>query len=339
MNKINSLFDPLSIKKFFGRKLLPLYPKYDRIGNIEIIPHKKNIWQKTYHVVVEFKTELMNKKGEVVYLPIFCTAHSSEPRENVFTSLKYLWDAGFYDDELSIPRPLFYSKYYNGTFYRGVEGANLYQYIRVNNRKEVDRIIPQAAFWFAKLHALPTDKAPNFNVENSRIETVYPGIPHILEKIRLDYPQYAEFYKQAYEIFDKKEKEFLASTERRWLVHGDAHPENIIKMSDRKIGVIDFTDLCLTDFARDLGAFLQQIEFMCDRKINDPEYTERVKKLFLDSYLERTGIKIDEELQKRIDNYYYWTAMRTSTFFLIKHDVEPERAAPIIERVKQGMAI
>lgn len=339
MNIILDLFDDKKLRKLFGRKLLPLYPGFDRLGNIEIIGHKKNIWQKTYHVVIEFKTELMNAKGDKIELPIFCTAHSNEPRQNVFASLKYLWDAGFDEEELSIPHPLFFSEYYNGTFYRGVEGQNLYQYIRENNRTEVEKIIPKASFWFAKLHALPTDQAPNFNVENSRIATVFPGIPHILEKIKNEYPQYSDFYNRVYAVLDKQEKDFLASTEQRWLVHGDAHPENIIKMSDRKIGVIDFTDLCLSDFARDLGAFLQQIEFMCNRKIHDNGYSEYIKKLFLDNYLRRAGITINDGLRARINTYYYWTAMRTATFFLIKYNPEPERAVPIIEVVKSGLNI
>jgi hypothetical protein len=49
-------------------------------------------------------------------------------------------------------------------------------------------------------------------------------------------------------------------------------------MSDKKIAVIDFTDICLSDFARDLGTFIQQLEFMANRKIGDHEYTEKIKK-------------------------------------------------------------
>lgn len=339
MNKIKDLFDRTKVIKLLKRKLLPLYPNFSEIKDLEIIDHKRNIWGSTYHVVLEFKTQFINHDNEIITLPIFCTAHSSEPRKNVYDSLKFLWQSSFSSGDLSIPHPLFYSEYYNGTFYRGAEGWNLYRFIRDKNFSEIEVILPRAAAWFAKLHAIPTTNAPNFNEDNSRIATVYPGIPHILARIKDDYPDYYQFYKTVYSMLDSQEKKFFASTQERYLVHGDAHPENIIKMSERKIAVIDFTDLCLADFARDLGTFLQQLEFMCKRKINDLAYVEKVKKLFLDSYTEVAKITINGKIKERIDTYYYWTAIRTATFFLIKYDAEPKRAYAILGDISNKLGI
>jgi len=339
MNVINNLFDKKYIIDLFKKEILPKYPAFINIKNIKIIPHKKHIWEKTYHVVIEFKTSFLDKGGKQVVIPIFCSAHSSEPRENVYKALNYLWDNGFADESLTIPRPIFYSKEFKGTFYRGVEGRNLYQYIRENNLKEIENIIPRAAGWFSKLHSLPTANAFNFNKENSRIKTVFPGKDGLLQSIKDRYPEYLEYYANVYGYFIKNEEEFLDSTKKRWLVHGDAHPENIIKINDKKLGVIDFTDLCLSDFARDLGTFLQQIEFMIMRKIDDQRYANKVKKLFLEEYLKNAKIKLSNSLQKRIDNYYFWTAVRTSAFFLLKDKAEPDRAVKLIETVKKNLKI
>ena len=72
--------------------------------------------------------------------------------------MRFLWDKGFSSGYLTIPHPLFYSKYFQGTFYRGVEGRNLYQYIREGDIEEVDKIVVKAAKWFTKLHDIKNAK-------------------------------------------------------------------------------------------------------------------------------------------------------------------------------------
>jgi thiamine kinase-like enzyme len=338
MNKILQLFDEKYVKDMLSRKVLPFYADFKKIDKIKIHAYKKNIWEHTYHVVIEFNTTFLTKDGRKKRLPIVCSAHSSEPRQNVYESLKFLWESGFSRGYLSIPHPLFYSAYFNGTFYRGVEGRNFYQYIREQKLIEVSDLVEKSAKWFAKLHAIKNAK--NFNIENSRIETVFPGVAHIVNRIKTDYPEYEDFYARIYEILDGREKNFLSSTDKRWLVHGDAHPENIIKMGKHKIAAIDFTDLCLTDFSRDLGAFLQQLEYMCNRKIGDKEYVGKVKKLFLDNYFKHAkGVEQSADINDRIETYYNWTAMRTASHFLLKSEPEPDRARLILEQVSDKFNI
>ena len=122
-------------------------------------------------------------------------------------------------------------------------------------------------------------------------------------------------------------------------MHGDAHPENIIKTEKNKLAFIDFSDFCLSDFARDLGTFLQQIEFKIMRHIDDKKYTDKIKKIFLDSYLKNAKIKIDDNLAARINNYYNWTALRTAAFFFLKHDPAPNRGAELLEKVCRNLKI
>jgi len=339
MNRINQLFDEQYAIAYLKKRILPKYPDFIDIEKVFIKPWKKNIWDTTYHVVLEFRTTFVDANGKTEELPIFCTAHSSEPRKNVYDSLKFLWQHGFDGDNLSIPHPLYYSKYFNGTFYRGVEGSHLYHYIRENDFPIIEDMIPKTAKWFARLHDLKAGQTKNLSEENSRIRTVFPGVEHILERVKNDFPEHYDFYQKAYGIFIKNEEDFLASTDERWLVHGDAHPENIIRMGKQKIGVIDFTDLSFSDFARDLGTFLQQLEYMCNRKINDLKYPVKIQKLFMDSYLENRKIKMTAALQARIDNYYNWTAIRTATYHLLRYDRNPERAKILIEQVKKNLQI
>lgn len=332
MNKILNLFDKNYVMILFNQQILPLYPNFKEIKQIEIRPMKKNVWQTTYHIVIEFATTFLTRGGEAVELPIYCTAHSSEPRKSSFAALSFLWQSGFDQGDLAIPHPLFFSDYFNGYFYRGVKGQTLYYYLGKKNYKVVEAVVAKTAAWFAKLHSTAASGVINFNPENSRIETVVPGLKSVLKKINRAYPSYYEPCKKIYEIIDQKEKKYFANHKKRYLIHGDAHAKNVIKMSEDKIAIIDFTDMCLADFARDLGSFLQQLDFMGSEKTKDPAFVEKIKKIFFDNYLLKSKIIINDEVKERIDNYYHWTALRTATFFMLKDNPEPERAhKPLIE--------
>ncbi len=339
MNKILQLFDEQYVADLFNKEVLPLYPAFKAIKNIKITPIKKNVWTSTYHVVIEYLVTFQSLDGQLTELSIYGSAHSNEPRKSAFEALAFLWQRGFSHGHLAIPRPLFFSDYFNGYFYRGVRGQNLYHYIRHKNFNEIRNIIPKAAAWFAKLHGLPATEAKNFNEQNSRVETVIPGFALIFDKLKQNYPDYLPAYKETFEFIGQKEKDFLAGSSRRWLIHGDAHPENVIKMSAETVAVIDFTDICLADFARDLGAFLQQFEYMSIRKIEDENYVKATQDLFLNSYLELSGIKLDAKLKDRINYYYGWTALRTATLFLLKENPEPERAHELLFKVRQDLKL
>lgn len=339
MNIILNLFEPEYVKTFFTENILPKYPDFAAIKKIEIEPMKKLVWNTTYHVVIKFDTTLVAADGKKEKLPIFCSAHSSEPRKNVYDALEFLWYHNFAKGRLTIPHPLFYSPYFNGTFYRGVSGNNLYHYIKNKDYGQIETILPQAAAWFAKLHRLPVGGVKNFNPENSRIKTAFPGTDFILNDIKSKYPALAPAYKKIYDRLIKAEEAFLDSTAERWLIHGDAHPENIIKVSAKKLAVIDFTDLSLADFARDLGSFTQQLEYMNNKKIGDQAYADKIKKIFLDCYLAKAKIKMTEDLEKRINNYYNWTTIRTASFFLTKFDPQPDRAELLLQKVQTNLKL
>ena len=339
MNIINKLLEKKFVIALFKKEVLPQYGEFSDIKNIAITLIKDHIWTTTYHVVIEFKTTFIDKKNQSKTLSLYCSAHSDEPRLNSYEASSYLWQNGFNQDNLTMPRPLFYSADFNGFFYQGVSGHNLYQYIHQKNLPVVEAITQKAAAWFAKLHLLPTRGVKNFNLINSRVETIIPGMNNTLDKIQYLYPRYHEACQQIYQIINGQEKQFLNATTKRWLIHGDAHPENIINIGNNKIGVIDFTDVCLADHARDLGTFLQQLEFMTQRKIGDPAYTEKIKVIFLENYLKFTKIKLDSGLRQRIDNYYNWTALRTAIFFLLKDKAEPERAHGLLVKICQDLKL
>ena len=340
MNKILPLFDEGFVIDYFKRKLLPLYPAFTDIKRVKIEPYKKMIWETTYHVVIGFKVYFFTNKGLEENMSIVCSAHSDEPRENVYAALEYLWRKEFNSDEIDLPRPLFYSKRFNGTFYRALQGENLLYYIKNKDIDAIEKIVTASARLFAKLHSLPSDPEANFNPANARIKTVIPGVETIFTEMSTRYgDKYTPTLKKIYGYFIFQEEKFFASGVPLKLIHGDAHPENIIKTGEDRIGIIDFTDLCLSDCARDLGTFLQQVEYKIMTKIGDMALAERIKKLFLDNYLAVAGIKMDDNLRERIDTYYNWTAIRTSTYWFLKFGHNEAKAEQLLNMVKNNLKL
>ncbi|KKT13686.1 MAG: hypothetical protein UV95_C0001G0223 [Candidatus Falkowbacteria bacterium GW2011_GWF2_43_32] len=340
MNKIKSLFDVEFVRDLFTREVLPLYPKFVAINRIKIKPYKNMIWETTYHVVIGFDVYFVKGDGRETKVPLVCSAHSSEPRQNVHLCLQYLWKQKFPNGAVNIPKPLFYSAHFNGTFYRAVKGNNLLYYIRKRKFSEVKKIIIAAAGLFARLHALPANPEANFNFLNSRIKTVIPGTEFIFREMAERYQnKYNADLSEIYSFFIAAEEKFFLSRNSLTLIHGDAHPENIIRTGIGKIGLIDFTDFCLGDFARDLGTFLQQLEYKLDKKDELKFASAEMRKLFLDTYLAISGRSLTAELQARIDLYYNWMAMRTAIYWFLKFGHNEERAEELLKKVKNNLKL
>jgi len=339
MNKILDLFDEKIVRELLEQEVLPLYPAFTDILSLKIKPYKELIWATTYHVVIAYRLTLLHVNGKKIKLEIVCSAHSDEPREVVFKVLKYLEKSGLADGDIALPRPLFFNATYNGSFYRAVEGKHLLRFIKEGKQEKIKKMVMQAAYLFSKLHnlKLPEDVSI-FSDANRSLRTVVPGRDTIIHEISDRFGDaYVESVSKLYDYFISEEEKFLNENEQRWLIHGDAHPENVIAAGKNKIGLIDFTDFCPADFARDLGTFMQQLEYKIKRHLNDQELASAMKKLFLNSYLKHSGITLDESLQSRIDLYYNWTAIRTATFWLLKHDCEPHKAADNIDKVKNNL--
>jgi aminoglycoside phosphotransferase (APT) family kinase protein len=184
-----------------------------------------------------------------------CSAHSNEPRAVVFKVLSFLWQSDFANKEVVLPRPLFYSREFNGTFYRAIEGRNLLNFIKDNDRERTKIMVTRAADLLARLHAVKLpDDISIFSDDNRLLRSVVPGRDVIVKEIGERFQgEYVDDIAAFYERFIIQEESFLANTKERWLIHGDAHPENIIAVGEHKIGMIDFTDFCPADFARDLA--------------------------------------------------------------------------------------
>ena len=338
MNKIIQLLDEDFVLALFRKEVLPLYKTFTSLNKVKVKPYKKMIWETTYHVVISWDAYFTNNEGEEVRLPIFCSAHSNEMRENIFAVLEYLHENNFPDTNFKLPRQLFYSKEFNGTFYRGLRGETLLYYIKKCDRPEIKKVIVESAALFHKLHNLKISPKANFNPFNARIATVVPGSDNVINEVGLRFKgKYKDDLRLIYDYLIKQENLFFSSDSKLSLIHGDAHPENIIKTNTNKIGLVDFTDFCLGDYARDLGSFMQQLEYKITSKAGDYNFAQEMKKLFLDTYLKVGHKTLDADLERRIKLYYNFTAIRTASFFFLKEGHDEVRGDNLINQVKADL--
>jgi len=335
MNKILELFDEQFVLDFLRREALSFYPEWSEITAAKIRPYKKMIWTTTYHVVLEFQTTFKAADGRTAVIPVICSAHSDEPRELVLNSLRYLEAHNFNTTNLTVPRPLFYSPHFRAAFYQGLQGENLFYYIKNNDFNEVEKMVRLAAQLFARLHAVPLEAGESFNVLNSRIKTVVPGVEFIYREMAGRYDKrYDADLQKIYNYFITTEEKFLATSGGKTLIHGDAHPENIIKTGEGQIGLIDFTDLCIGDPARDIGTFWQQLEYKVGVKANNYQEAVRLAEIFKEGYASVSQRPITPDFQERIDLYYNWTMLRTAIFLFLKHDCQPARGEELLNTIK-----
>lgn len=338
-NKILPLFDETFAKRFLEEKILPQYPSFSSISRVQVKPYKKLVWDTTYHVVIGYNVYFVDASHKEKRLSLVAVGHSEEPRENVFLALRFLWSQGLAADGIDLPRPLLYDRHFNCTFYRALSGENLLYYIKKADPAEVERIVSAAARLFARLHALPAGEKENFNPTGSRIRTVIPGTDNILQEMAARYgSKYNPDLQAIYSYLSEQEEKNLTVLPRLSLIHGDAHPENIIRTGSDRIGLIDFTDICLGDPARDLGTFCQQLEYKITTKLNDKAYAIKIRELFLADYLAAAGIGMTPALKERIDLYYNWTAIRTAVYWFLKFDPNEGRGAALLRQVKDKLS-
>ncbi|MDP3995049.1 MAG: phosphotransferase, partial [bacterium] len=291
-------------------------------------PLKRNIGKNFYHVVIRYDAPGLGD------MPVFCSAHSDENRKNAYNALSFITQHGFKKHNVFVPEPLFFDDELKAFFYRGVDGENLLSYIKKTD-VSLAPYLDQTAKWIAQLHSIGAGEGQNFNPINSRINTIYPGPEKFLPKIKEKFPKYYGQVKTQFDELAAWEEESLASLPKLHLIHGDLHPENvIINKTDNKVSLIDFTDICTSDWARDVGSFLQQLAFMSGGHRNQEEI-DALKNKFTACYFAHRDMAQDANADERIQKYETWTALRSAIYFLTKSPAEAKEAETALAMAQQ----
>ncbi|MFH1030833.1 MAG: aminoglycoside phosphotransferase family protein [bacterium] len=322
--KMDQLLDDKFMKNFLEGNLKTFFEGAMAIKDIRKIVYKEVRGNFDYTLVIEFEMEILFDDRKTKTKSIFCKAHSDERKNKSTLYMELLYKNGFNKGLYHVPRPLTYIPEFRAGFYEGVRGHNLLYFLSQKDHEKIKTIVKDAANWIKKLHDFELKKLDHLKITASKIEDNRPPIKQVFAKMKQKFPQLYENFFPLYVETRKYEAKFLKELNRQEktkLIYADYHPENVIvpSHSQKGICVIDFTDLALGDPYRDVGTFMEQVEFMA-RKFMPRDEAKYWKKFFLDEYIRINNLKMTTRDYQRINLYCLWTCLRNIIYFFYKKD-------------------
>lgn len=195
------------------------------------------------------------------------SATTQADREPTYLAMKYLFDHGFDQGEVLVPRPIGYFKECNGYIYEDIPGQTVKHELD-DTSELLKKKISLAAFGIKAYHSLPL---PNFKLWDQdwgltveSIEKIYPILGSKIMEIR---------------------DNLLAQLEKDHdyrFCHGDYKVDNLIFYQD-KIYIFDFGSVCKGHKEFDIANFLIHLKIDL-RKYGNPEQFDALKQEFIKIY-------------------------------------------------------
>ncbi|MFH0854364.1 MAG: phosphotransferase [bacterium] len=322
--KMDQLLDDKFIKNFFDGNLKAFFDNAESIKSIKRITHKEVRGNFDYSLIIEFILEINYKNNQTITKSIFCKAHSDEKKNKSTYYMEMLYKNGFNEGLYQVPRPLSYIPMLRAGFYEGAQGHNLLYYLKQRDFDKIENIVKNAAHWISKLHELKFNDFNSLKISIAKIKDNKPPIKQVFKDMKKHYLRLYDEFAPLYRATRKYETMFLKELKREEktkIIYADYHPENIIAQSHSQdgISVIDFTDLALGDPYRDVGTFMEQVDFM-SKKYMPPEKARQWRTIFLEEYIKTNNIKLTKREFQRINLYCLWTSLRNIIYFYYKKD-------------------
>jgi hypothetical protein len=215
--------------------------------------------------------------------------------EKAFCLMQQLWEGGFGEgSRFKVPKPLCYLPDFKLLIQERAHGALLPKYLGRGDDAALART-RMVARWLAKLHQLET--IPEGIDSYADDET---SVRHFAYQLGERHPQLASRIEELASAICARIAG--AGDLARTIVHGDFHPENIFVTQDR-VTVIDFDNLCRSDPARDLGYIIAQMRAMVYFSTGLLEAADRQIRVFLHVYLAATTSQEMGTLPRRIAGF------------------------------------
>lgn len=331
--EIKKLLDEKYMIGLFWKERESIDNRIKKITSLVIRKIKFFESEKFQHAVINYQLNFYDQVNWPQYLSIYVSAHSDGTRQTSFKFMKYIHHQGFGLKEFySSTKPLFYLDEIKGSFHQELIGHNI-TYIIQEKPELLPEALLHAGKCLAKFHQIPKPthlvlkpypfSSKQLDPSNISQRT---GSSFLPTKIMINelYPKMEKFFLENHKIFN-----------RRVFSHGDFHLENIIigtnfiqrPLPFRKVGIIDYTDVCWADRGLDLGSFIQKINFTATYKLGySPSQTKELEDLFLENYLHAAGLKLDHHLQTGIYFWYIWNNLRV----IINYFLYPEKKAAFV---------
>jgi len=273
-----------------------------------------------FHFVIQNDLTYKVETGVRRRCRIFCVSFSGQARRKMYQVLKLVYEQGFHQGDVIVPRPLWYSDELMAAFYLGVPGENLLEHIK-NGYFDLSTI-QTIALGLLKLHNIKPTKdiklkkhafSPVFLDPTNVINRAYNKDTNLAHEVLIQFSKLQNLY----QTIIKDQAVFS---------HGDFHPENVIinTFNNRQLVIIDFSEVTLAPVYYDIASFLQQFEFMTRNYLTPEEYSN-TEYIFLSTYFNCK--KIPQEIQNKINLYKSWTALKSAVYFMIFDDQVNRRFA------------
>jgi hypothetical protein len=174
--------------------------------------------------------------------------------------LQTLWQAGFGEGHLGLPRPIGYWGSLHLLVRARVPGAPLKAWIHHPGADWL-RTLRRLGAWLAKLHN--AQAAPPSTLDRDRELSVLEGWKHELHRARQPWLAH-ERARAVGLVKELVERHHDAPSGVLCVTHGDFHPENIFIRGDA-VSAIDFEHCTLGEPASDIGYFLGQLDIQLCR--------------------------------------------------------------------------
>ena len=316
-NKIAKLADQDFVRTILDEKLSEYYPDFQKIDSIKLTPYKHHLGKTSAVFVVGYEIKYLTINSSKKTLYLFATGHSDGSRQAAFDKLNFLYTHGFDQGQFQVTRPLFFVSEQKGFFYEASIGQSLFDFFKQDDFLNLNNAFELVAGWVRELHNLPVKGDfvwPKFSVAD-----MVPSPQQFLPDFINHDSEFGSQVKRILIEVQNWEKEF-SNQVKCSLIYGDYHPENIIieNLDTDHLRMIDFTDVALGDPMTDLGAFLQQFDFMGHRFFSRNKINE-CKEYFIKAYFGKNLAEIDASFFQRINLYQAWTALRTAVFLFYMH--------------------
>lgn len=292
------------------------FPGLTAFNVISYEKHKRRVSKHSSSFVYTYTVSALNQDRKRVKKHLVYSAHSDGSRLAAFTILSALIRADFNKDKYRIMVPLEYIADLKALIYEQVPGNTLLHYIqKKRSTKDLLPLIKRSARWLSKFHTfeLPDEdraKVPIFQLSN--MNWTVEELQHYVDAA--DAHQ-GEKLKNLFTTLDAVEKK-LRTSFKPGLTYGDLHPENIItdNLLSTGLTMIDFTDVAMGDSLRDIGSFIQQLEFMARNNMSETKI-RNLRQAFIETYFDQPMDDLAQHIYNRINLYQAWNAFRGFVYF------------------------
>ncbi len=332
INKMARLIDVDFVTEILNKKLPKAYADFVRIKEIKIRPFKKHAGASSAVFVAEYDLLYVDLQGKEKHLVVFSSAHSDYSRKGSFKKTSFLYEHGFNQGKYRVTRPLFYLNDQRAFFYQASIGKNFFSFLREDEEANFESVFTLVAGWIKQLHSFDIEKN-KVDWEDFRISDMNPAPKKFIK----DFLEEDKILGRIIDALVEKMvgmEEVNAKKNKKTMIYGDNHPENVIieSLSAEHLEMIDFTDLALGDPMADIGTFLQQFDFM-SHTFMPRERINKYKLYFLEAYFGKKMEDIEVDYINRINLYQSWTALRTTVFVFYMHD-EDDDILDLLEEAK-----